>query len=241
MSRKTQATDPLARAGVDYVKGRAHRNIVSLRASQNLFDDLSAEANDWAMAQAVESQARPPTYRSSSPVIDRPFEEAAWVHTIAWPFRNGSASRFSDGSFGVWYGAQSIETTVHETAHHWRHGLLRDAGFEIEGVAIERHVYAVTCTALLLDLRPAARFMREVFDPIDCTASRMLGSRIHREGHPGLLAPSVRDPDGQAYAIMNPGVLSDPRFLCALTYRIRGDHVLVERTPGRTWLTLDNA
>ena len=36
------------------------RNIVSLRVSEDLFDDLSDHPNDWKTAQAAEAAATPP-------------------------------------------------------------------------------------------------------------------------------------------------------------------------------------
>lgn len=57
-----------------------------------------------------------------------PFEEAAW-YAIDHPFRYWMHNRYPDGSFGVWYGTDTVETAVHETTHHRRAGLLADAGF----------------------------------------------------------------------------------------------------------------
>ena len=131
------------------------RNIVSLRESRNLFDDLSADPAEQALAQQVESAVKPLHYHSPSPVIHRPFEEAEWFNAIGWPFQHWQSSRYSDGSFGVWYGADSVAATVYETACHWYRGLLLDAeGYAGEAVAIERKVYNVACDALILDLRP---------------------------------------------------------------------------------------
>ena len=129
------------------------RNIVSLRQSQDLFDDLSDNASELLLAQKVEDEVKPPPYRSSTSIIDRPFEDAAWFNAIAWPFKHWQSSRFSDGSFGVWYGSDSVETTVYESAYHWYSGLLKDAGFDTQTVAIERKVYTVACQAALLDFR----------------------------------------------------------------------------------------
>ena len=89
------------------------RNIVSLRQSQDLFDDLTGDPAEWLLAQRVEDEVKPPLYRSPTPVIDRPFEDAQWFNAIGWPFRHWQASRFSDGSYGVWYGAESVETTLY--------------------------------------------------------------------------------------------------------------------------------
>ncbi len=215
------------------------RNIVSLRQSQDLFDDLSDEPGEWLLAQKVEGEVKPPPYRSPTPIIDRPFEDAAWFNAIAWPFQHRQTSRFSDGSFGVWYGSESVETTVHESAHHWYHGLLRDAGFEGLEVVSERKVYAVACDAALLDLREAVAEYPDLLHPSDHALCRSVGARIHREGHPGLLTRSVRRPAGENVAIFHPAVLSDPRHNCQLSYRLQGGRIVVEKQPGIAWITLD--
>ncbi len=131
------------------------RNIVAPPAHQDLFDDLSDDPAHTLLALEAEQRSRPAAYRSQEPATERPFEAAVWANAIGWPFRHWQASRHSDGSFGVWYGADTLETSVRESAHHWVHGFLADAGFERETVVGERQVYAVACRAALLDLRQA--------------------------------------------------------------------------------------
>ncbi|MGS5085092.1 RES family NAD+ phosphorylase [Hydrogenophaga sp. A37] len=217
------------------------RNIVSLQASQDLFDDLTDDPAEWLLAQKVEDAVKPPPYSSHKPIIDRPFEDAHWFNAINWPFKHWQTSRFSDGSFGVWYGSESVETTVHESAYHWYRGLLGDAGFEQMAVIAERKVYWVACNAALLDFRQAAAAQPDLLHPSDYTFCQTVGARIHREGHPGLLTQSVRRPAGENLAIFNPAVLSDPRHNCQLTYRLEGGQIVVEKQPGATWITLSAA
>lgn len=218
------------------------RNIVSIRHSQDLFDDLSDSPQAWALAQQVEDEIKPPLYQSRSPIIHRPFEEAQWLSAIGWPFQYWQASRFSDGSFGVWYGCESVETTVYETVHHWFNGLLRDAGFSAEsGPSImgERKLYQVRCDAALLDLRPTVQQHPELTHPSDYTTTQFIGARLHREGHPGLVTRSARRPQGFNFAVLNPGVLSAPRAYGYLTYRLQDETIIVEKQPGKTWLKID--
>lgn len=215
------------------------RNIVSIGASQDLFEDLSSEDTDWALAQRVEAQVKPPTYQSETPIIDRPFEDAAWWNAIDWPFQHWQTSRFSDGTFGVWYGCDTVTTSVHETVYHWYHGLLRDAGFQAEPVSMERKVYQVACAAVLLDLRPALKTARsahaELMHPTDYRYAQTVGLRLHQEGHPGLVTKSVRCAGGDNFVVFNPAVLSNPRQCCQLNYRLDGPRVVVEKQVGISW------
>ena len=217
------------------------RNIVSLLQSQDLFDDLTDDPDDWLLAQKVEDEIKPPPYRSRTPVIDRPFEDAEWFNAIIWPFKHWQASRFSDGSYGVWYGSDSVETTVYESAYHWYRGLLSDAGFERTTVVAERKVYSVACNAALLDFRKSAEDHPDLLHPSDYAFCQSVGSRIHREGHPGLLTQSVRRPAGTNVAIFNANILSNPRHNCQLTYRLEDDQIVVEKQPGVEWGKLDVA
>lgn len=226
-----------ARLALADMRGDAYRNIVSLRQSQDLFDDLTADPAEWRLAQAVEDEAKPPLYQSAMPVIHRPFEDAAWFNAIGWPFRHWQASRFSDGSYGVWYGSAAIETTVYETAYHWFHGLVHDAGFEREAITAERKVYAVACNAALLDFRQAVAEYPGLLHPSDYSFSQAIGARIHHEGHPGILIQSVRHAGGENIAVFNDAVLTRPRMNCQLTYRLEDGVISVEKQPGSCWMT----
>lgn len=214
------------------------RNIVSLRVSEDLFDDLTDDPEAWQVAQLLEMETKPKLFNSHQPIIDRPFEEAAWNTAIGYPFYNSSQSRFSDGTFGVWYGADSIETTVYETAYHWQKILLADAGFNQLGVEIERRIYMVQCDSLLIDFRPKIKTHPEIMHASDYTATHAIGSKLHREGHPGLITTSARMGRGDVYAIFNSNVLSNPVHACYLTYRTTATGVQVERTPGAIWMTV---
>lgn len=217
------------------------RNIVSLIESQDLFDDLSDKPEEWFLAQQVEEATRPSFYQSRMPVIHRPFEDAKWSNAIVWPFNNWQVSRFSDGSFGIWYGSDSVETTVFESVCHWYSGLLRDAGFEKEEAVIsERKLYSVTCDAGLLDFCPVIEAYPDLVHKTDYTFTQSVGARIHHEGHPGLLTASARYQNGENYVVFNTEVLSNPRHHSYLIYRLEKQHIFVEKKhgSGSTWLKM---
>ena len=213
------------------------RNIISLRASEDLFDDLSENPEDWPVAQRYEAAAKPHNHISVAPVIDRPFEEAEWYAAIEFPFRHWTASRYSDGSFGIWYGADTVETSVHETVYHWRSRLLRDAGFEQMVIAGEREsitgdrvIYGVRCDAALVDLRPRVASFPALVDPENYRFTQPIGARLKMEGHPGLATRSARC-EGDVYAVLNPNVLSGPKIQSYLTYQLTGHGVVISQGP----------
>ena len=215
------------------------RNIVSIHSSEDLFDDLTSSPVEWTLAQAVEDEVKPPPHQSRTPIIHRPFEDATWFNAIGWPFKHWSASRFCDGSFGIWYGCGALETTVYETAHHWVNGFLADAGFERERVTAQRKLFKVACDAVLVDFRPLVDQFPKLVDKSDYRETQQVGARLHNERHPGLVTMSARQPGGQNYAILNPAVLSNPRSLCQLTYALSDGRVVVQKQPGVAWMEIE--
>lgn len=218
--------------------GDSHRNIVSLRESQHLFDDLSDSEEDWATAMDIEMAAKPHTHVSHQPIIDRPFEESAYNEAISYPFAHWANSRYSDGTFGVWYGSDSLVTSIIETSHHWRRGFLEDAGWQnMDGVRIERKVYLVRCDAALLDFRPKVGAEPGLVDLENYHLTLQIGRRFHHDGHPGLISRSARC-SGDIHALFRPQVLSNPRVQCYLTYRLEQGGIIVERQLGEEILRI---
>lgn len=213
-----------------------YRNIVSLRRSRSLFDDLSSDPRDQQAATRCELRSKPVEYRSERRIIDRPWEEALHRQTIDYPFEHAQPSRFSNGEFGVWYGARSIETTVHETVYHWLR-FLRDAALDQPGVIAHRRVHCVACDSHLLDLRPLAGRW-PVLVSNDYTDTQRIGRTAYDKRLPGLLSQSARDRDGEVIAAFTPDILSHPRTSCHLTYRMAESNVRVERARNQRYMTV---
>src|SRR5215831_16605751 len=83
----------------------------------------------------------------------------------------GIPSRFSDGSYGVYYAARSLETAVRETAFHRTRFLA--ATYEAPG-EVGMRVYVGRIKAPLRDVRgPRFKFLH---DPDDYTSSQAFGT-----------------------------------------------------------------
>jgi hypothetical protein len=212
------------------------RNIQTIRVSQDLFDDLSADPADQAAAIAAEAAGRIP---SEAPLVTRPFDYGT---VITYPFAdfNGHATRFSDGlRYGVWYGSLELETTVYETVYH-RHRFLQDSfAGENRPIRSERRVFEVRCDAILIDLRGKEAKEKRLLDRRSYAYTQPLGAYLQAQGSNGLLMKSARC-EGANAAVFRAEALSRVRDLCHLTYVMnpREDRVIVERTPGKTWLEI---
>jgi hypothetical protein len=77
-----------------------------------------------------------------------------------------------------------------------------------------------------------------LIDKTDYSTTQSVGARLHREGHPGLIATSARYAAGHKYVVLNPDVLSTPRQHSQLTYRLEGRRIVVEKQPGIAWMRI---
>lgn len=226
-------------------RGDWFRNIVSLRASVDLFADLVRHPRDAQILVEHELATKPA--REPSPVISRPFEDAEIYDPICaaieWPFDHPCRSRYSNGTFGVWYGARSLLTSVHETVYHFRRNTLASEIAARSRVPIyqERRVHLVRCSAMLIDLREQCRAEPRLLDPIDYTFCQSLGAELRTASQPGIHSCSARHREGEVAAVFRRDTLSDPRDVCYLGYLLRPDTgcVEVERTPGKMEWRID--
>ena len=216
-----------------------HRNIVSLRKSIEVFADLVEDMHD-AEVLAQHEQATKCT-RQEPAIITRPFEDAEVYDAIAaaieWPFEHPSRSRYSNGAFGVWYGAASLATSVHETVYHFRKNTLAAtiAAQSTVPIVQERRVHLIRCNGLLVDLRPLISKVPDLLHPDDYTACQLMGAELKHAGMPGVLTLSARHAGEEIVGVFTPDILTNPRTVCYLTYTLYADSgkVIVERTPGK--------
>lgn len=215
------------------------RNIVSLRKSIDLFADLVARPADTRVLMEHELATKPT--REPIPIISRPFEEADLYDpiraAIEWPFEHPCRTRYSDGSFGVWYGARTLETSIWETAYHFRRDTLASEIAARSRVPIyqERRVHRVRCSAMLVDLRALCAEEPRLLDPDDYSYCQTLGAQLRAAALPGVQSLSARHAGGEIAGVFRREALSDPRDVCYLTYVLdpQTGRVDVEREPGK--------
>ena len=215
--------------------GHVLRNIVSLRTSQNLFDDLLDNADETTVLIASEMRIK---NASATGPISRGFHYST---AIEYPFKTESfmATRYGDGSYPIWYGSLELDTTIHETCWHMFRELAAIEGLN-ESVIRERAIYRVDCHALLFDLlRKKEHFPELVADHY--TLTQQTGKRIQQEGHPGLLAPSARHHNGANVVLFKQEVLANPKLNCYLSYHYDpiAQQITVARDMGNIYMIVN--
>jgi hypothetical protein len=125
----------------------------------------------------------------------------------------GRPSRFSDGSYGVYYAARTLETAVRETAYHRARFLA--ATQEAPG-EIDMRAYVGRPLKPMLDIRGAK--YDALHDPQDYSAAQAFAKPLRDAGNWGLVYRSVRHPGGECVAAFKPQAVSVPIAGAALAY-----------------------
>ena len=135
----------------------------------------------------------------------------------AFTHLNPEGSRFSDGSYGVYYAAQALETAVAEVSHHRALFLARTAEPAID-----------------VDLRDLGKRGAALLDPNQYATPQALGRQLRAAGSWGVLFPSVRQAGGFCIGVFRPKALRNARSGAHLALHWDGEritHWYEKRTP----------
>ena len=169
--------------------------------------DLESMTNEQLRDEVGALNLVPPEDRiigpGTSPIM------AAFTHLPPY------GSRFTDGSFGVFYAGRTLDTAIAETKHH-REAFLRATGEP--RIELDMRVYAVDLDAVLHDVQAMRDTMPGIYDPDSYAASQSLAIEIRNSGSSGLAYDSVRNPGGECVAVVKPRSLSNCRQDRHLTY-----------------------
>lgn len=193
-------------------------------------DDLEAifivesMTNPRLRDEAGDIRLVPPEERIAGPVAS--IVMAAFTHL------NPEGSRFSDGTFGVFYAANDLETAIAETKYH-RERFMRatDQG----RMELDMRVYIVDLAGALHDLRGQKAAFPLVYHNDNYAAGQHLGATLRKAGSNGIAYDSVRRAGGECAAVFRPRLLSNcrqERHLCYVWDGRRIDTVYEKRALG---------
>jgi len=139
---------------------------------------------------------------------------------------NPEGSRFSDGTFGIYYCAKRLETAIAETKYH-REVFLRRTNEP--PMHIEMREIKAQLKGGLHDVRNLAREFADVYSPSSYSAGQKLGLELRAKGSYGVLFKSVRDPGSgrnDCAAVFRPKVLSNPEIGAHYIYNWDGLNIV---------------
>ena len=189
------------------------RLVPSRYPTVGLFDAI-ADAADLDVVFAVEALTNPRIRDELGelrlvPASERLVGPGSTPIMAAFTHLNAEGSRFSDGSYGMYYAAQALETAVAEVSHHRAVFLARTNEPAID---VDLRVITAAVDAPLHDLRRIARRDAAAWlDPDDYAPPQALGRSLRNAGSWGVLFPSVRHVGGVCVGLFRPKALQPAR------------------------------
>ena len=202
---------------------KIYRVVAAKHPPVNVFEDIVG-ARQLEMAWHIESLTNDRLRDESGevPLVeDEDRVRGPGSSILMAPFTHlGRPSRFSDGSYGVYYAAHTLETAVRETAFH--RGRFMAATNE-PPCDVDMRAYVGKPLKPLLDIR-AARYAA-LHDPDDYATPQKFAQPLREKGHWGLVYRSVRHLGGECIAAFKPQAVSVPMAGTALAYVWDGERV----------------
>jgi RES domain-containing protein len=192
----------------------------------HLFERVSSP-EDWEALYWLESLTNPRLRDEVGeielvPREDRVFGPGTSVIMAAFTHLNPEGSRFADDTFGAFYAAASLDTSIAETRYH-REVFLRATR---EGpLELDMRTYLCDVSATFHDIRGLREEMPDIYDPISYVASQNLARSLKKAGSNGVVYDSVRHAGGECLAVYRPRLVQNCRQGTHLRYVWDGERI----------------
>ena len=189
-----------------------HRLIASRYPTAGLYDDIARPA-DLEVVVAIEALTNPRIRQelgalSLVPSDDRLTGPGATLVMAAFTHLNPEGSRFSDGSYGVYYAADALVAAIAEVGYHRGRFLARTAEPEID---IDLRWIQADLAQQVHDIRGRQHELGDVYQPEQYHAGQALGRALRERGSHAVVYDSVRRAGAQCVAVFRPRALSNAR------------------------------
>jgi hypothetical protein len=192
----------------------------------HLFERVSSP-EDWEALYWLESLTNPRLRDEVGeielvPREDRVFGPGTSVIMAAFTHLNPEGSRFADDTFGAFYAAASLDTSIAETRYH-REVFLRATH---EGpLELDMRTYLCDVSATFHDIRGLRDEMPDIYDPVSYVASQNLARSLKKAGSNGVVYDSVRHTGGECLAVYRPRLVQNCRQGTHLRYVWDGERI----------------
>lgn len=203
---------------------KAWRVIPSKFPPIHLFEDLTNEPAEWERLGELEAAVNPRVRQEIGEISIVPVEMRVPSTTVMAPFihLNPMGSRFSDGNYGVYYAANTLETAIRETVHHLD---VRLSASQAAPDDMDQRVYVGEIEGDFVDLAKVPARAARLMHPTEYIESRRFGAGVRSAGHDGIHYESVRHPNHLALAVFVPPRVSPPRQERHLRYDWDGERI----------------
>ncbi len=203
-----------------------YRIVASRLPTIHLFERV-ADPSDWDALYALESMTNPRIRDQVGdlrlvPAADRVSGPNASIVMAPFCHLSPQGTRFTDGTFGAYYAAESLDTSVAETRYH-RENFLRAT--QQGPMELEMRCYIAEIACELHDLRARRAEFADVYNPDSYTASQRFGRSLRDAGSNGIAFESVRRDGGECVAIFRPRLVQNVRQSVHLRYAWDGQRI----------------
>lgn len=200
-----------------------HRLVPSRFPPVTLFDwaDSVEELEQLAILEGLTNDRLLATYGDVT-LIDKEdwiFGQGATAIMAAFT-HIGYPSRFTDGSFGIYYAANSIYTAAKETKYH-REIFLRASSEP--ACLLQMREYTARVKEALVDIREKKYSDYLNPDHTKYNKSQLLGKNLKYKKEWGIVYPSVRDSRGICIGIFRPPAITLPQQAAHLDFVWNGE------------------
>jgi RES domain-containing protein len=177
-----------------------------------------------------ETSARLIAERDGSPALDR--RELAFARrardlqlygqshiNAAFAYTRPTGNRFNAGDRGAWYCAWHVLTSAAEVGFHRTRELGYVGRYEDEARYVE---LLADFIGDFPDLHGVAHTALNSDPGVGYPAGQALAANLRREGHRGLIYPSMRHPEGRCFVAFDPGIIQNVRPGASWTLVWRG-------------------
>lgn len=207
---------------------RAWRIIASKYPPIELFERLTADTSVWDTLKELQEQTNPRLRNEAGdislvPAEDRVSGAGATYVMASFTHLNPKGSRFSDGTYGVYYAASELETAIAETVHHFEE-FARDSNDPPRREDMRVLLGAVAEN--FEDVNALAEPQRsQILDAASYAASQAYSRQRREAGALGVVYPSVRYANGECIGAFKPRAVGLPRQERHLKYQWNGRRV----------------
>jgi hypothetical protein len=195
------------------------RVIPSRYPTIHLFERV-ADPADWEALYWIESLTNPRLRDEVGdielvPPEERTFGPGGSVIMAPFTHLDPAGSRFADGTFGAFYAAAHLATSIAETCYHRELFLRATRQGPLE---LDMRSYLADAVARFHDIRGKRTRMSDIYDPDSYISSQVLGRQLKLNGSNGIVYDSVRHPGGECLAIYRPRLIQNLRQGIHLRY-----------------------
>jgi hypothetical protein len=174
---------------------QAWRIIASRYPPIQLFERLTNDQAVWDALIELEQRTNPRVRDEIGNIAlvapeDRVTGAGASYVMASFTHLNPKGSRFSDGSYGVYYAASTLETAIAETVFHFEE-FARDSNDPPRNEDMRVLVGPIQNDFEDVSALTAAE-RDQILDPASYAAGQAYGRRLHEQGSLGVTYPSVR-------------------------------------------------